>query len=96
MKKALLIAASLFATVIAADAANIAIKNDTNRPQKITVVQGGKIKGYVKSLKAKKTLLVKVNDAGPKPIIVLDEDNYVIVPAKTNAFKLSWLWDLAR
>ncbi len=96
MKKALLIAASLFATGIAADAATIAIKNDTNKPQKISVVQGGKLKGYVNSLKAKKTLLVKVNDAGPKPLIILDEDNYVFVPAKTNAFKLSWLWDLAR
>ena len=44
MKKALLVATTLFATVIAADAAKIAIKNDTGKPQKVTVIQGGKIK----------------------------------------------------
>lgn len=94
MKKALLIATTLFATAISANAAKIAIKNDTKVPQKISVVQGGKIKAYVARLKPKKTLLVKVDDAGPKPMIVLNDDGYVFVPAKNNAFKLTWLRDL--
>lgn len=94
MKKALLVATTLFATVIAADAAKIAIKNDTGKPQKISVVQGGKVKGYVNSLKRNKTLLVNVDNAGPKPMIVLNDDGYIFVPAKNNAFKLTWLRDL--
>ncbi|WP_035606330.1 hypothetical protein [Haloferula sp. BvORR071] len=94
MKKALLIATTLFATALSASAAKIAIKNDTGKPQKITVVQGGKIKGYVDRLKPQKTLLVKVDDAGPKPLIVVNNEDYIYVPAKTNAFKLTWLQDL--
>jgi hypothetical protein len=96
MKKALLVAAILGLQAVAAQAANIAIKNDTGRPQKIAVVQGGKIKGYVDRLKPKKTLLVKVDDAGPKPMIVLNNDGYIFVPAKNNAFKLTWLRNLMR
>jgi hypothetical protein len=96
MKKALLVAAALGLQAVAAQAANIAIKNDTGRPQKIAVVQGGKIKGYVERLKPKKTLLVKVDDAGPKPMVVLNNEDYVFVPAKNNAFKFTWLRDLAR
>ena len=94
MKKALLVATLLGLQAVAAQAANIAIKNDTGRPQKIAVVQGGKIKGYVARLKPKKTLLVKVDDAGPKPMIVLNDDGYIFVPAKNNAFKVTWLRDL--
>ena len=94
MKKALLVATALFASVIAADAATIAIKNDTGKQQKISVVQGGKVRAYVQRLKPKKTLLVKVDDAGPKPMIVLNDDGYLFVPAKNNAFKVSWLRDL--
>jgi hypothetical protein len=94
MKKALLVATTLFATVIAADAAKIAIKNDTGKPQKVAVVQGGKLKGYVERLKPKKTLLVNVDNAGPKPMIVINDDDYVFVPAKNNVFKITWLWDL--
>ena len=95
MKKALLVPAALGLQAVAAQAANIAIKNDTGRPQKIAVVQGGKIKGYVERLKPKKTILVKVDDAGPKPMIVLNDNGYVFVPVKNNAFKFSWLRDLA-
>jgi hypothetical protein len=96
MKKALLVAAIFGLQAVVAQAANIAIKNDTGRPQKIAVVQGGKIKGYVDRLKPKKTLLVKVDDAGPKPMIVLNNDGYIFVPAKNNAFKLTWLRNLMR
>lgn len=94
MKKALLVATTLFATVIAADAAKIGIKNDTGKQQKVVVVQGGKIKAYVERMKPQKTILVKVDDAGPKPMIVLNDDGYIFVPPKNNAFKLSWLRDL--
>ena len=94
MQKALFVATTLFATALSASAAKIAIKNDTGKPQKIAVVQGGKIKGYVDRLKPSKTLLVTVDNAGPKPLIVLNDDGYVYVPAKNNAFKLTWLRDL--
>jgi hypothetical protein len=94
MKKALLVATILGLQAFAAQAATIAIKNDTGRQQKIAVVQGGKIKGYVERLKPRKTLLVKVDDGGPKPMVVLNDDGYIFVPAKNNAFKVTWLRDL--
>ena len=94
MKKLLLIATALLAPVSALQAANIAIKNDTKGPQKITVVQGGKVVGYVARLKPKKTLLVKVKDDGPKPMLVLNDKGYIFLPVKNNAYKVSWLRDL--
>jgi len=94
MKKSLLVAAALLLQAVAAQAANIAIKNDTKGQQKITVVQGGKIIAYVERLKPKKTLLVKVKDGGPKPMVVLNDNGYIFLPVKNNAYKLTWLRDL--
>jgi hypothetical protein len=81
----------------AAQAANIAIKNDTGVPQKIVVYQDGKVAGYVDRLKPGKTLLVKVDDAGSKPLLslrVAGKDEFLFLPLKTKAYKLSWLRNL--
>jgi hypothetical protein len=94
MKIALLIATTLFATAIAADAAKIAIKNDIGSSQRVMVLQAGKVKGYVANLKAKKTFLVTVDSPGPKVMIMLNNNDYVFVPAKNNAFKIGGLFDL--
>ncbi|MCW1924556.1 hypothetical protein OKA05_18465 [Luteolibacter arcticus] len=92
---------SLFFTSLflagAAQAANIAIKNDTGAPQRLVVYQDGKVAGYVDRLKPGKTLLVKVNDAGGKPLLslkVAGEDEFLFLPLKTKAYKLSWLRNL--
>jgi len=80
-----------------ARAANIAIKNDTGAPQRLVVYQDGKVAGYVDRLKPGKTLLVKVNDAGSKPLLslrVAGEDEFLFLPLKTKAYKLSWLKNL--
>jgi len=92
---------SIFLTSVAlagaARAANIAIKNDTGTPQKLVIYQDGKVAGYVDRLKPGKTLLVKVDDAGSKPLVslkVAGEEEFLFLPLKTNAYKLSWLRNL--
>jgi hypothetical protein len=81
----------------AAQAANIAIKNDTGAPQRLVIYQDGKVAGYVDRLKPGKTLLVKVDDAGSKPLLELKiagEEEYLFLPLQTKAYKLSWLRNL--
>jgi hypothetical protein len=81
----------------AAQAANIAIKNDTGAAQRLVIYQDGKVAGYVNRLKPGKTLLVKVDDAGSKPLLELKiggEEEYLFLPLKTKAYKLSWLRNL--
>jgi hypothetical protein len=92
--KALAIAALVLLHAAAAQAANIAIKNDTGVPQKLTIYQNGRVIGYVDRLKPRKTLLVKVDDAGSKPLLGLYVDGrqeFLFLPLKTKAYKLSWL-----
>jgi len=81
----------------AAEAANIAIKNDTGAAQRVVIYQNGRVAGYVDRLKPGKTLLVKVDDAGGKPLLELNisgDKEYLFLPLKTNAYKLSWLRNL--
>ena len=95
--KTLAILALLSFGAVTADAANIAIKNDTPVPQKLVVYQNGKLVGYVNGLKRGKTLLVKVDDAGAKPVLVLTvggEDKFLFLPLKSKAYRLSWLKDI--
>jgi hypothetical protein len=96
--KTLAVIALLLAQSLAAQAANIAIKNNTGVPQRLVIYQDGRLAGYVDRLKHGKTLLVKVSDTGSKPIVVLyrgGDQRFVFLPAKTRAYKLSWLLDLA-
>jgi hypothetical protein len=96
--KSLAIAAFLLLQAAAAQAANIAIKNNTGVPQRLVIYQDGRLAGYVDRLKHGKTLLVKVKDEGSKPIVVLyrdGEQRMIFLPAKTRAYKLSWLLNLA-
>ncbi len=93
MKK-FIIAALVFLQAFAAQAANIAIKNDTGAPQRLVIYQDGRVAGYVDRLKPGKTLLVKVDDFGSKPILklyVAGQDEFMFLPLKTKAYKLSWL-----
>jgi len=92
---------SIFLTSVyfagAAQAANIAIKNDTGAPQRLVIYQDGKVAGYVDRLKPGKTLLVKVDDAGSKPLVslkVAGEEEFLFLPLKTKSYKLSWLRNL--
>ncbi|QJE97452.1 hypothetical protein [Luteolibacter luteus] len=97
MRKLAILAAAFVLQAVAAHAGTIAIKNDTPSPRTITVYQGGKLAGYVDRLKRNKTLLVKINDAGPKPIVVIEvagEKEYLFVPAKTRTYKVTWLLDM--
>ena len=97
MRKLAILAVAFVFQAVAAHAGTIAIKNDSHATRKITVYQGGKLAGYVDRLKYKKTLLVKIDDNGPKPIIVIEvagEEEYLIVPAKTRTYKVSWLMDM--
>lgn len=92
--KTLAIAAFIFLQVTAVEAANIAIKNDTGAAQRLVIYQDGKVAGYVDRLKPGKTLLVKVDDFGSKPILKLSvagRDEFMFLPLKTKAYKLSWL-----
>ncbi len=92
--KTLAIAAFLLLQAAAVEAANIAIKNDTGAPQKLVIYQDGRVAGYVDRLKAGKTLLVKVNDEGSKPMLKLyvgGREEFMFLPLKTKAYKLSWL-----
>lgn len=89
--------ALLLMLAVVAQAANIAIKNDTGVPQRIVIYQDGKVAGYVDRLKPGKTLLVKVDDAGSKPLLSLriaGKEEFLFLPLKTNAYKLSWLRNL--
>lgn len=95
--RTLAIAAFLLLQAAAAQAANIAIKNDTGVSQRLAIYQDGRIAGYVDRLKPGKTLLVRVNDAGSKPILRLDvagRQEFLFLPLKTRAYKLSWLRNL--
>lgn len=95
--KTLALAALLFLQAAVVEAANIAIKNDTRVSQRLVVYQNGRVAGYVDRLKPGKTLLVKVDDAGSKPILSLYVDGrqeYLFLPLKTKAYKLSWLRNL--
>jgi len=95
--KTLAIAAFLFLHAAVAEAANIAIKNDTGAAQRLVIHQDGRLAGYVDRLKPGKTLLVKVDDAGSKPILGLHvggRQEYLFLPLKTKAYKLSWLRNL--
>ena len=97
MRKLAILAVAFVLQSVAAHAGTIAIKNDTRAPRKITVYQGGKLAGYIDRLKNKKTLLVKIDDNGPKPIVVIEvagENEYLIVPAKTRTYKVTWLLDM--
>lgn len=81
----------------AAQAANISIKNDTGAPQRLVIYQNGMVAGYVDHLKPGKTLLVKVDDAGGKPLLELKiagREEFLFLPLKTKAYKLSWLRNL--
>lgn len=92
--KTLAIAAFLLLQAAAAQAANIAIKNDTGVTQKLVIYQNGRVVGYVDRLKPRKTLLVKVDDAGSKPMLglyVAGKQEFMFLPLKTKAYKLSWL-----
>jgi hypothetical protein len=92
--KTLIIAAFLLLQAAAVEAANIAIKNDTGAPQKLVIYQDGRVAGYVDRLKPGKTLLVRVNDEGSKPFLGLYVDGrqeFMFLPLKTKAYKLSWL-----
>lgn len=97
MRKLAILAVAFVLQAVAAHAGTIAIKNDTRNPRSITVYQGGKLAGYVDRLKKGKTLLVKIDDAGPKPIVVIEvagEREYLFLPAKTRTYKLTWLLDM--
>lgn len=92
--KTLAIAAFLLLQAAAVQAANIAIKNDTGAQQKLVIYQDGRVAGYVDRLKPGKTLLVKVNDEGSKPMLKLyvgGREEFMFLPLKTKAYKLSWL-----
>ena len=92
--KTLSLTALFLVQAISAQAANIAIKNDTGAPQKLVIYQDGRVAGYVDRLKAGKTLLVKVNDEGSKPMLklyVAGREEFMFLPLKTKAYKLSWL-----
>ena len=92
--KTLAIAAFILLQAATAHAANIAIKNDTGAPQKLVIYQDGRVAGYVDRLKPGKTLLVRVNDEGSKPFLGLYIDGrqeFMFLPLKTKAYKLSWL-----
>lgn len=92
--KTLAIVTILFLQAAAVHAANIAIKNDTGTAQRLVIYQDRRVAGYVDRLKPGKTLLVKVNDFGSKPIlklIVAGREEFVFLPLKTKAYKLSWL-----
>jgi hypothetical protein len=93
----LAIPAVLLLSAVAAHAGTIAIKNDTRAQRKITVLQGGKIAGYVDRLKPRKVLRVKIDDNGPKPIVVIQvagENEYLFLPPKTRTYKVSWLLNM--
>jgi hypothetical protein len=95
--KALGVLFSLVLLSAAAQAANIAIKTDTGAPQRLVIYQDGKVAGYVDRLKPGKTLLVKVDDAGGKPLLELriaGQEEYLFLPLKTKAYELSWLRNL--
>jgi hypothetical protein len=95
--KTLAIAAFLLLHAAVAEAANIAIKNDTGAAQRLVIYQDGRVAGYVDRLKPGKTLLVRVDDAGSKPLLGLYVDGrqkYLFLPLKTKAYKLSWLRNL--
>lgn len=97
MRKLAILAVAFLVQAVAAHAGTIAIKNDTKAPRTITVYQGGKLAGYVDRLKRNKTLLVKIDDSGPKPIIVVEvagEKEYLLVPAKTRTYKVTWILDM--
>lgn len=95
MKNALLITATLFTTALAADAAaKIAIKNDTGSSQNIIVMQGGKVKGYIPSLKAGKSVQFTVDSPGPKVMVMLNSDDSIFLPAKNRTFKIGDLFDV--
>ncbi len=96
MKKALLIATTLFTTAISADAAKIAIKNDSGKSQNIIVMQGGKVKGYIPNLKAGKTFQVTVDSPGTKVMVMLNSDDYIFLPAKNRAFKIGDYFDVGQ
>jgi hypothetical protein len=92
--RTLAIAAAVLLQAASAHAANIAIKNDTGVSQRLVIYQDGRVAGYVDRLKPGKTLLVKVDDAGSKPFIGLYIDGrqeFMFLPLKTKAYKLSWL-----
>lgn len=92
--KTFAIAVVIFFQAAAAQAANIAIKNDTGASQKLAIYQDGRVAGYVDRLKPGKTLLVKVDDFGSKPILklyVAGREEFLFLPLKTKAYKLSWL-----
>jgi hypothetical protein len=97
MRKLVILAAAFLFQAMAAHAGTIAIKNNTRAARSITVYQGGKLAGYVDRLKRNKTLLVKIDDSGPKPIIVIEvagEKEYLLVPAKTRTYKVTWLLNM--
>ncbi len=92
--KTLAITALFLFQALAAQAANIGIKNDTGVSQKLVIYQDGRVEGYVDRLKPGKTLLVKVDDFGSKPILklyVAGREEFMFLPLKTKAYKLSWL-----
>jgi hypothetical protein len=92
--KTLAIAAFLFLHAAVAQGANIAIKNDTGAVQKLLIYQNGRVAGYVDRLKPGKTLLVRVDDAGSMPLLglyVAGKEEFMFLPLRTKAYKLSWL-----
>jgi hypothetical protein len=93
----LAILAAFALQAVSAQAGTIAIKNDTHSPKKITVVQDGKIAGYVDRLKPRKTLLVKIDDNGSRPMVVMQvagENEYLLLPPKTRTYKVTWLLNM--
>ena len=78
--------------------ASIAIRHNTGVPQRLVTYQAGRLAGYGDRLKHGKTLLVKVSDTGPRPIVVLyrgGNPRFLLLPVKTRVYKLSWLHDMA-
>ncbi|MCW1885678.1 hypothetical protein OKA04_13140 [Luteolibacter flavescens] len=95
--KALCILLAFVSLSVVAPAANLAFKNDTGSAQRVVVYQDGKVAGYVDRLKPGKTFLVKVKDTGNRPVVCLKvagKDEYLFLPLKTKAYKLSWLRNL--
>ncbi|MDB6077012.1 MAG: hypothetical protein JWO82_759 [Akkermansiaceae bacterium] len=93
MKK-LLIPVLLLASAALGQAATISIKNNTRATQSLGVFQDRKLVGYVDRLKPGKTLLVKIDDKGNRPVVSFNfwgDRQYVVLPVKTAPYTMTRL-----
>ena len=95
--------AALLAVVVssATQAANIVIKNDTFNSPKIEVFQDTKRVVNVQNFRPGNTIVVHVNEAGKKPLLVITQfhrHTSLFLPIKSQPlfFQFSWLESVAQ